>query len=93
MGRDDPEGELILRSEMPRSLLSCADNIVRFLDAIGNQYGRQGPAQRHARNMKRRLETASIKAIFQSGLHEFVDSFVTDNNQLGAEITEQYLIG
>ena len=75
---------LILRSEMPRSLLSCYDNIVRFLDAIGNQYGRQGPAQRHARNIKRRLENASIKEIFQSGLHEFVDGFVTDNNQLGA---------
>ncbi|HUO55139.1 MAG TPA: alpha-E domain-containing protein [Rhodoblastus sp.] len=84
---------LILRMEMPRSLLSCYDNIVRFLDAIGNQYGRQGQSQRHARNMKRRLESASIKDVFQSGLHEFVDAFVTDNNRLGAEITEQYLIG
>jgi uncharacterized alpha-E superfamily protein len=78
---------------MPRSLLSCCDNIVRFLDSIGNQYGRQGPAQRHARNMKRRLEGTSIKDIFQSGLHEFVDAFVTDNNRLGTEIAEQYLIG
>ena len=64
---------LILRPEMPRSLLSCYDNIVRFLDAIGNQYGRHGAAQRHARNVKRRLENASIKEIFQTGLHEFVD--------------------
>jgi len=84
---------LILRSEMPRSLLSCADNIVRFLDAIGNQYGRHGAAQRNARQLKRRLENASIKEIFQNGLHEFVESFVTDNNRLGVEITEQYLIG
>jgi uncharacterized alpha-E superfamily protein len=84
---------LILRPEMPRSLLSCYENTVRFLDAIGNQYGRQGPAQRHARNVKRRLESASIKEIFQSGLHEFVESFVTENNRLGEEIAEQYLIG
>ena len=84
---------LILRPEMPRSLLSCADNIVRFLDSIGNQYGRHGAAQRNARQLKRRLENASIKEIFQNGLHEFVESFVTDNNQLGMEITEQYLIG
>jgi uncharacterized alpha-E superfamily protein len=84
---------LILRSEMPRSLISCYDNIVRFLDSIGNEYGRHGQAQRHARNVKRRLENASIKEVFQSGLHEFVDSFVTDNNQLGTEIAEQYLIG
>jgi uncharacterized alpha-E superfamily protein len=66
---------------------------VRFLDSIGNEYGRHGQAQRHARNVKRRLENASIKEVFQSGLHEFVDSFVTDNNQLGTEIAEQYLIG
>ena len=84
---------LILRAEMPRSLLSCYDNIVRYLDAIGSQYGRQGPAQRLARNVKRRLESASIKEIFQSGLHEFVDSFVTENNRLGQEIAQQYLIG
>ena len=84
---------LILRPEMPRSLISCADNIVRFLDAIGNQYGRHGVSQRDARQLKRKLENASIKDIFQNGLHEFVDSFVTDNNRLGAEIAEQYLIG
>lgn len=84
---------LILRAEMPRSLLSCYDNIVRFLDAIATQYGVQGPSQRHARNLKRKLESASIKDVFQSGLHQFVEDFVTDNNRLGAEITEQYLIG
>jgi uncharacterized alpha-E superfamily protein len=84
---------LILRPQMPRSLISCYDNIVRFLDAIGNEYGRHGQAQRHARNLKRRLENASIREVFQNGLHEFVESFVNDNNQLGAEIAEQYLIG
>ncbi len=84
---------LILRPEMPRSLISCYDNIVRFLDAIAAQYGRQGASQRLARNVKRRLEGASIGEIFQSGLHEFVDEFVNENNRLGAEITEQYLIG
>ena len=68
-------------------------DFLRFLDAIGNQYGRHGAAQRNARQLKRRLENASIKEIFQNGLHEFVESFVTDNNRLGKEITEQYLIG
>ncbi len=84
---------LILRSEMPRSLLSCYDNIVRWLDALGNQYGRHGAAQKQARALKRKLESASIKEIFQSGLHEFVNSFVTENNGLGHTIAEQYLIG
>ena len=34
---------------MPRSLASCYENLVRYLDELGVAYGRQGPAQRHAR--------------------------------------------
>jgi uncharacterized alpha-E superfamily protein len=30
--------------------------------------------------------------IFQRGLHEFISEFISDNNQLGATITEQYLM-
>ncbi len=84
---------LILRPEMPRSLLSCYDNIVHFLDAIAKQYGRQGPSQRHGRNIRARLANASINDIFQSGLHQFIEAFVSDNSQLGADIAEQYLLG
>ena len=44
---------LILKDQMPRSLASCYDNLVRFLDAIAHAYGRQGagaaPRPRHAR--------------------------------------------
>ena len=38
------------------------------------------------------LENAAIEDIFQSGLHEFVTTFLESNNQLGAAITEQYLV-
>ena len=84
---------LILRPEMPRSLIACYDNVVRWLDAIGNQYGRQGDAQRQARAIKRKLESASIQDIFQSGLHQFVDEFINENNSLANAISEQYLLG
>ena len=40
---------LILNDEMPRSLASCYENLVRYLDHIARAYGRQGPAQRQAR--------------------------------------------
>jgi len=82
---------LILREEMPRSLIGCYENIVRFLDAIGRAYGRQGAAQRHARNVYSRLSHANMKDIFNAGLHEFITGFVEDNNLLGTEITHQYL--
>ncbi len=83
---------LILRSEMPRSLLSCYENIVRCLDSLGKAYGRQGASQRLARTTKARLENSSIGGLFQSGLHEFITTFIDDNNRLGVAISDQYLI-
>src|SRR6516165_3372968 len=69
---------LILKTEMPRSLISCYDNIVHFLDLIAKAYGHQGPAQRQAHAVMERLEKATTKEIFQIGLHEFITAFVED---------------
>jgi uncharacterized alpha-E superfamily protein len=82
---------LILKSELPRSLASCCREIDLYLDAIGSAYGRQGPSQRLARELCLRLESTTIDAIFQSGLHEFLEGFIADNSRLGAVIAEQYL--
>src|SRR6516165_8435774 len=82
---------LILKDQMPRSLASCYDNLVRFLDAIAHAYGRQGAAQRHARAIHARLEHSRMNEIFQHGLHEFITEFITDNNRLDAAVTKQYL--
>ena len=82
---------LILNPAMPRSLASCYENISRFLDAIGDAYGRQGAAQRVARKMLNDLTRTKIDTIFNSGLHEFIERFVTDNNNLGLLVSEQYL--
>ena len=82
---------LILREEMPRSLASCYETIVRNLDQIAGAYGRQGPAQRQARGIRTRLQNSRMDGIFQRGLHEFIGEFITENNRLGAPITEQFL--
>jgi uncharacterized alpha-E superfamily protein len=83
---------LMLRDEMPRSLASCYENMVQNLDRIANAYGRQGPAQRQARTIRARLENSRIEEIFQTGLHEFIDDFVEDNNRLGTALAQQYLL-
>src|SRR5580700_459517 len=83
---------LMLRDEMPRSLASCYENIVQNLDRIAKAYGLQGPAQRHARAVRARLENSKIEEIFQNGLHEFIDDFVEDNNRLGSAVAQQYLL-
>jgi uncharacterized alpha-E superfamily protein len=83
---------LILNDQMPRSLASCYENLVTFLDRIALAYGRQGPAQRQARAIRTRLENSRMDEIFGSGLHEFIGEFIVDNNRLGSAITKQYLV-
>src|SRR6202008_28134 len=63
---------LILNDQMPRSLASCYAHLVEHLDNIARAYGRQGPAQRHARQVRTRLENSRMEEIFKDGLHEFL---------------------
>ena len=82
---------LILKDEMPRSLASCYEAIVRNLDEVASAYGRQGAAQRLARGIRARLQNSRMEGIFQRGLHEFIQEFIADNNRIGATISQQYL--
>ena len=83
---------LILNSELPRSLASCYDDLVRYLDRLAQRYGRQGPAQRQARNIRTKLRNVSMDEIFQGGLHEFIGGMLAQNNRLGGAISDQYLV-
>jgi len=65
---------------------------VQNLDRIANAYGRQGNAQRQSRAVRSRLQNSRIDEIFQTGLHEFIDDFVEDNNRIGTAIAQQYLL-
>jgi uncharacterized alpha-E superfamily protein len=82
---------LILRMEQPRSLISSYENISRQLDQLSERYGRQGVAQRTARTIYGNLQNQSIETLFQGGLHEFLTDFMANNNQLGADLSSQYL--
>lgn len=83
---------LILRPEQPRSLISSYQAMHDYLDKIADAYGRQGPAQRQARQMVQKLSNTNKDAIFQAGLHEFLTEFIAENNRLGAAIMQQYLL-
>ncbi len=82
---------LILNEAMPRSLASSYDVATRHLDSLSKTYGRQGKAQRMARSIHSDFRNRDIDAIFQAGLHEFVEDFISRNNELGSTIAEQYL--
>lgn len=82
---------MILNRQMPRSLASCQHMIVEHLDALADDYGRQGESQRLASTGLLQLEDANMTDIFQSGLHEFIQAFLFANNRLGSAIADQYL--
>jgi uncharacterized alpha-E superfamily protein len=82
---------LILNRQMPRSLASCYETVVRHLDLIADAYGRRGPSQRLASATLARLDDLAIEEIFRQGLHEFIEDFIVENNRLGSAVAEQYL--
>lgn len=83
---------LILKEEMPRSLVSCYENITRHLDGLARDYGRQGVSQRRARATLGKLQSRDLDGVFKSGLSDFLGEFVVENGRLGAAIAEQYLL-
>jgi uncharacterized alpha-E superfamily protein len=82
---------LILRPEMPRSLVACYDGITDLLDLLAREYGRTGECHRLAGQIHARLRYSRIDDVFQSGLHEFLTRFIDDTIVLGGEISNQYL--
>jgi uncharacterized alpha-E superfamily protein len=82
---------LILRPEMPRSLLHCTAQLSEALDELAGHYGARAECHRLAGELHARLRFGRIDAILQHGLHEFLTRFVEDSALLGTAITECYL--
>ncbi|MBL8697916.1 MAG: alpha-E domain-containing protein [Alphaproteobacteria bacterium] len=82
---------LILRPEMPRSLVACFNDITRHLDLLAEAYGARGECHRIAGQIHSRLRYGKIEEIFQRGLHEALTEFIDQNIVLSGEITKQYL--
>jgi uncharacterized alpha-E superfamily protein len=81
---------LILREEMPRSLVFSYQWINTAMDGLGRIYGKRYDCHDSARQTYDMLKTARMEDIFQSGLHEFLGDFMADNNALSAEIARTY---
>jgi uncharacterized alpha-E superfamily protein len=83
---------LILRPEMPRSLVSCYDEIARTLDLLVEAYGgKRGECHRLAGEVFARLRYGRVQDVFQIGLHEFLTEFINRTMVLGDEIASLYL--
>lgn len=83
---------LLLRAEMPRSLVYCLGEIVRDLDHLAEAHGGRHECHRLAGKLYSQLRFAKADDIFQSGLHEFLTDFIARNNTLGDEIARSYML-
>jgi uncharacterized alpha-E superfamily protein len=81
---------LILRGDMPRSLLSCLIEVDDNLKVLANDQA--GETQRYCGKLRADLQFASIQEILSSGLHGFLTQFLDRVNNLGSRISKDFLI-
>ncbi|HMN83749.1 MAG TPA: alpha-E domain-containing protein [Burkholderiaceae bacterium] len=80
---------LIFSPQLPRSLRFCFDEIDRILDALPEQAGKQ--ARRIAATIHASLRFGEVDEIYQTGLDNFLENFLKDNNRLGTAVHSAYL--
>jgi uncharacterized alpha-E superfamily protein len=81
---------LVLRKELPRSLVASAETVVQHLSALGKYTGIQGEADRLARGRYARLGETRIDAVIAGGLHEYLEAFNDENAALDRAIARQF---
>ena len=81
---------LIARNELPRSLAASAEDTVEFLALLAKRAGQHGEADRMARARGSRLARTRSGDVIASGLHQYLQAFIEENDQLHAAIGRQF---
>lgn len=81
---------LILRPEMPRSLVYCARFVQQNLDHLAEIYGRKEACNEASAQLMAMVENATMETIFAQGLHEFLNEFIARNNRVTESLSESY---
>jgi uncharacterized alpha-E superfamily protein len=83
---------LILRRELPRSLVACHGRVIEVLETIADgQGGRRGECHRMAGELHARLRYGRIQDILAEGLHAYLTGMIERTAALGAEIEAFYI--
>jgi uncharacterized alpha-E superfamily protein len=79
---------LILRDDLPRSLVFCLRDVYQILNIVRN--GQSGEATRQAGEIYSSLQFGRIGDIFNVGLHEYLTDFLNSTGRLGEEINRSF---
>lgn len=81
---------LILRDDMPRSLLRCCKEVYQNLRSVANQQSAE--TERRAGEMHALLHFTRMEEIISSGLPQFLDKFLARLRDLGDRIASDFLL-
>ncbi len=81
---------LILRPDMPRSLLACLNELMSNLHMVTSDSASE--TLRRAGKLRADLQYARIDEILATGLHAFLTQFLDRVNELGAHISREFLV-
>ena len=84
---------LIRNPQSPRSLATCTAGLMNHLGRLAKAYGRETQAQETARHLAAGIESATVEAIFDEGLHEFLTRYIAEAATLANAIHDSYLSG
>jgi uncharacterized alpha-E superfamily protein len=85
---------MVLRPELPRSLVACYAGVVDTLEAIATGHGgRRGECHRLAGELHAKLRFGRIEQIFEQGLHAFLTEIITRSDRVGEEVDRFYIRG
>jgi uncharacterized alpha-E superfamily protein len=81
---------LILRADMPRSLLGCLNEVMSNLAMVTSDASSE--TRRRAGKLRSDLQYARIDEILANGLHAFLTQFLDRVNELGANLSREFLV-
>ena len=81
---------LMLRPDMPRSLMSCINEVVENLEHVRN--AQSDETQRRAGLLQADLRYGRIDDILKEGLHPYLKTFLQRVNDLGDRISRDFLV-
>ncbi|HEX5312716.1 alpha-E domain-containing protein [Aquabacterium sp.] len=81
---------LILRPDMPRSLLACMNEVVSNLQAVANDHS--DDTLRRAGRLRADLQYGRIEEIMATGLHAYLTQFLDRVSDLGYGISRDFLM-
>jgi uncharacterized alpha-E superfamily protein len=81
---------LILRADMPRSLMAAMNALCHQLGKLANK--RSAQTLRHAGLLQAQIQYATIEDILQRGLHAYLTHFLKRINEIGQGISQDFLV-